>query len=139
MPVFDAAGSMGPGALVPEHDTVVGGMQLSSKWVARNLPGVSNLSNLSVISAIGDSMTPTFHDGDILLVDRGVFDLKMDAVYVLAKHDELFIKRVHRKLGGGVVIKSDNPLHGEEHLEDPEAVGLRILGRVVWAWNGRRL
>lgn len=139
VPVFDAVGSMGPGAHVPEHETVVGGMQLSAGWVSRHLPGVSNLSNLSVISAIGDSMNPTFQDGDILLVDRGIFDLKMDAVYVLAKSDELFIKRVHRKLGGGVVIKSDNPLHGEEHLEDPDAVGLRILGRVVWAWNGRRM
>ncbi len=124
---------------MPDHDTVVGGMQLSSKWVSRNLPHVSSLVNLSVISALGDSMTPTFHDGDILLVDRGVFDLKVDAVYVLAKNEELFVKRVHRKLGGGVVIKSDNPLHGEEHLDDPDSVGLKILGRVVWAWNGRRL
>lgn len=139
VPVFDVVASMGAGAALPDHDTVIGGMQLSAKWVARNLPGVSNLGSLSVISAIGDSMTPTFQDGDILLVDRGVFELKLDAVYVLAKNDELFIKRVHRKLGGGVVIKSDNPLHGEEHLEDPEAVGLRILGRVVWAWNGRRM
>lgn len=140
IPVFDARGSMGPGAMIPEHDTVVGGMQLSEKWVSRNLPGVSSVGNLSVISAIGDSMSPTFNDGDILLVDRGVFELKTDSVYVLAKDDELFIKRVRRRLSGpGVVIKSDNPLHGEEDVEDPEAVNLRVLGRVVWAWNGKRL
>jgi phage repressor protein C with HTH and peptisase S24 domain len=139
IPVYSAVGSMGPGHALVEHETVIGGMQLSESWVGRNLSGVSSVGNLSVISAIGESMTPTFNDGDILLVDRGVFELKMDAVYVLAKNDELFIKRVHRKLGGGVVIKSDNPLHGEEHIENPEAVGLRILGRVVWAWNGKRL
>lgn len=139
IPVFDVRASMGPGAALPEQETVIGGMQLSSQWVSRNLSNVSSLSNLSVISAIGDSMTPTFNDGDILLVDRGVFDLKLDAVYVLAKGDELFVKRVHRRLGGGAIIKSDNPLHGQEEIADAESVGLRILGRVVWAWNGKRL
>lgn len=139
VPVFNATGSMGPGMPQPEHETVIGGMQLSERWVSRHLPAVSNLSNLAVISAIGDSMSPTFSDGDILLVDRGVFELKTDAVYVLAKNDELFIKRVHRRLGGGVVIRSDNPLHGEEQIDDPERVNLQVLGRVVWAWNGRRL
>jgi phage repressor protein C with HTH and peptisase S24 domain len=139
VPVFSARASMGQGIPISDHDTVIGGMQLSDKWVSRNLPGVSSRANLAVISAIGDSMAPTFSDGDILLVDRGVFELKMDAVYVLAKNDELFVKRVHRKLGGGVEIKSDNPLHGSEVVEDPESVGLRILGRVIWAWNGKRL
>lgn len=140
VPMFDARGSMGPGALRPEHDTVIGGMQLSEKWVSRNLAGVSSLANLAVISAIGDSMAPTFSDGDILIVDRGVFDLKTDSVYVLARGDELFIKRVRRKIGSqGVVIKSDNPVHGEEEIQNPEAAGLQILGRVVWAWNGKRL
>jgi phage repressor protein C with HTH and peptisase S24 domain len=139
VPMFDAVASMGPGVMTPEHDTVIGGMQLSDAWVSRNLKGISGLSNLAVISAIGDSMAPTFTDGDILLVDRGVFELKLDAVYVLCKGNELFIKRVHRRLGGGVVIKSDNPLHGQEEVPDPESVGLRVLGRVVWAWNGKRL
>lgn len=139
VPVFSATASMGLGVPITEHDTVIGGMQLSEKWVSRNLAGISNRTNLAVISAIGDSMAPTFSDGDILLVDRGVFELKMDAVYVLAKNDELFVKRVHRRLGGGVVIKSDNPLHGQEEIDNPESVGLRILGRVVWAWNGKRL
>jgi phage repressor protein C with HTH and peptisase S24 domain len=139
VPVFDARASMGPGVPINEHDTVIGGMQLSERWVSRHLPNISSRGNLAVISAIGDSMSPTFSDGDILLVDRGVFELKLDAVYVLAKGDELFVKRVHRKLGGGVTIKSDNPLHGQEDVDDPDRVGLRILGRVVWAWNGRRL
>jgi phage repressor protein C with HTH and peptisase S24 domain len=139
IPVFDIVASMGPGATLPQQETVIGGMQLSEQWVARNLSGVSNQANLAVISAIGDSMLPTFNDGDILIVDRGVFDWKRDSVYVLARGDELFIKRVQRRFDGGVTIKSDNPLHGEEVVKDPEAAGLRILGRVVWAWNGRKL
>jgi phage repressor protein C with HTH and peptisase S24 domain len=139
IPVFSAQASMGAGVPITENDTVIGGMQLSANWVSRNLPGITSRANLAVISAMGNSMSPTFSDGDILLVDRGVHELKVDAVYVLAKDDELFVKRVHRKLGGGVVIKSDNPLHGQEEIENPESVGLRILGRVVWAWNGKRL
>jgi phage repressor protein C with HTH and peptisase S24 domain len=114
-------------------------MQLSERWVKRNLPGISGRENLAVISAAGDSMAPTFADGDILLVDKGVFDLKLDAVYVLAREDELFVKRVQRRLGGGLIIKSDNPLHGSEEIADAKSMGLRIIGRVVWSWNGRRL
>lgn len=139
IPVFDVVGSMGPGTHLPQQETVIGGMQLAEQWVARNLPGISSMGNLAVISAIGDSMLPTFNDGDILIVDRGIFDLKRDSVYVIARGDELFIKRVQRRFDGGVTIKSDNPLHGEEVVKDPDAAGLRILGRVVWAWNGRKL
>jgi phage repressor protein C with HTH and peptisase S24 domain len=139
VPMYNAVGSMGPGAALAETETIIGGMQLSEQWVTRNLASVSSIGNLAVVCAIGDSMAPTFSDGDILLVDRGVFEIKLDAIYVLAKDDELFIKRVHRKLGGSVLIKSDNPLHGFEEIDDPERVGLRILGRVIWAWNGKRL
>lgn len=139
IPVFDVAGSMGSGTTAPEQETVVGGIQLSAEWVRRHLPGVSKPENLAIISAMGDSMMPTFNDGDLLLVDRGVFEIKLDAVYVLAKGEDLYIKRVQRRLGGGIIIKSDNPLHSPEEVENPQAVHLRVLGRVVWAWNGRRL
>lgn len=138
IPVMDARGSMGHGVLAPEHDTILDFMRVSTAWLRRNLT-VSQPRNLAVITAYGDSMSPTFNDGDILLVDRGIIDLRLDAVYVLERDGELYVKRVQRRLDGALIIKSDNPLYDPTVIDSPEAAGLRVLGRVVWAWNGKRL
>lgn len=134
--VFDARASMGAGFPPPEHDTVVDALRL----VRAQLPALSSSNNLAVLSAYGDSMAPTFADGDVLLVDRGVQDIRLDAVYVLALNNELYVKRIQRRItDGAVIIKSDNPLYDPVVVENGERGQLRVLGRVVWAWNGRRL
>ena len=85
-------------------------------------------------------MAPTFADGDVLLVDRGVHDIRLDADYVLALNNELYVKRIQRRItDGAVIIKSDNPLYDPVVVENGERAQLRVLGRVVWAWNRRRL
>lgn len=138
--VFDARASMGLGLAEPEHDTVVDHLRLTRAWVRTHLPTISSLESLAVLTAYGDSMTPTFSDGDILLVDRGVYDIKVDAVYVLALNNELYIKRIQRRItDGAVIVKSDNPLYDPVVVENGTREGLRVLGRVVWAWNGRKL
>lgn len=137
--VLDASASMGTGKAQPENDTVVGSIQLNPAWVKQRLPSISSPSNLAVLTAYGDSMEPTFCDGDMLLVDRGVLDVKLDAVYVLAFNHELFIKRIQRRMNGDVVIKSDNQLYDPHVVENGDRELLQVLGRVVWAWNGRKL
>ncbi|MBP9032773.1 MAG: helix-turn-helix transcriptional regulator [Pseudomonadales bacterium] len=138
--VFDARASMGAGFQQPEHDTVVDTLRLARGWVRAQLPALSSSNNLAVLSAYGDSMAPTFADGDVLLVDRGVHDIRLDAVYVLALNNELYVKRIQRRItDGAVIIKSDNPLYDPVVVENGERAQLRVLGRVVWAWNGRRL
>lgn len=139
VPVLDVHASMGLGEPMPVHDTVVDHMRLTSSWVQRNLPTISRPKNLSVISAYGDSMNPTFADGDILLVDRGVQDLKVDAVYVLSYRGELYIKRVQRRLDGTVAMMSDNKLYEPYVISGEDRENLQVLGRVLWAWNGKRL
>lgn len=136
IPVFDVAGSMGPGAAVPEHDLVIDHIRLMGSWVRNTLPGVSAPSNLAVISAMGNSMTPTFNDGDILMVDRGVSTLRTDDVYVLEFHDELYIKRIQRRPDGSVAIISDNKVHDPMIVSAGEKENIRVIGRVVWAWRG---
>lgn len=138
--VFNARASMGAGFQQPEHDTVVDTLRLARGWVRAQLPALSSSNNLAVLSAYGDSMAPTFADGDVLLVDRGVQDIRLDAVYVLALNNELYVKRIQRRItDGAVIIKSDNPLYDPVVVENGEREQLRVLGRVVWAWNGRRL
>lgn len=139
VPVMNAAGSMGAGLTAPEHEAIVDHMRLATEWIRRNLTTISRPANLAVLTAYGDSMAPTFNSGDMLLVDTGVADLKLDAVYVLDRAGELFIKRVQRRMDGALVIRSDNPLYDSFVMEPGELSKLRVLGRVVWAWNGKSL
>ena len=138
VPLLANAGSMGPGTDIQHDDILVGQIALSEQWVARRLQP-TNLNALRFIHAYGDSMSPTFEDGDILLVDTGVKDPKIiDGVYVMAANDRVYIKRVRQRMDGVVEISSDNAtvktvdvLNGDHRID--------ILGRVVWCWNGRKL
>jgi phage repressor protein C with HTH and peptisase S24 domain len=139
IPVFDAAASMGPGIQAPEYDVVIGGLQLTEQWVHQHLGSISAARNLAVIPAYGDSMAPTFADGDLLLVDRGVSAIRLDAVYVIGLSGELFIKRLQRRLDGSVLMISDNKLYEPYEVGNGQREQLSVLGRVVWAWAGKKL
>ncbi len=136
--VFDAAPNMGHGSIRPPHEAI-GEIELSREWVRHHL-SISSPGNLALLTAYGDSMQPTFADGDMLLVDRGVTGITLDAVSVLAINDELYVKRIQRRItDGAVVIKSDNPFYDPVVLTNGERQSLSVLGHVVWAWNGRKL
>lgn len=138
VPLLANAGSMGPGTEIQHDDVLVGHIALSEQWVARRLQP-TNINALRFIHAYGDSMSPTFEDGDILLVDTWVKDPKIiDGVYVMTANDRVYIKRVRQRMDGVVEISSDNAtvktvdvLNGDHRID--------ILGRVVWCWNGRKL
>ena len=129
---------MGPGHEMDDTDHVVERVTLVADWVKQTLPRLSSVSNLKVISAYGDSMLPTFNDGDLLLIDTGIKQVDIDGVFVLRANGRLYIKRVRQKLEGSFEVSSDNPLAGTpEPLSGKYKVD--VLGRVVWAWNGRKL
>lgn len=138
VPLLANAGSMGPGTEVQHDDVLVGHIALSEQWVQRRIQPTSQAA-LRFIHAYGDSMHPTFEDGDVLLVDTGVKDPHaIDGVYVMTANDRVYIKRVRQRMDGVVEISSDNPtvktvdvLNGEHSVD--------VLGRVVWCWNGRKL
>lgn len=138
VPLLANAGSMGPGTEIQHDDVLVGQIDLSEQWVARRLQPTSR-SALRFIHAYGDSMAPTFEDGDVLLVDTGLKDPRhIDGVYVMAANERVYIKRVRQRMDGVIEISSDNPtvktvdvLNGDHCID--------ILGRVIWAWNGRKL
>lgn len=138
VPLLANAGSMGVGSEVEHDDVMVGSIALSTDWLTKRVrPSAPDA--LRFIHAYGDSMHPTFEDGDVLLVDTGRRDPSgADGVYVLATDRRLFIKRVTERLSGGHDVTSDNPtvktvqeLNGDSEI--------RVLGRVIWVWNGRKL
>lgn len=139
VPLFDARASMGPGYTQPEYDTVIEHIAVSPTWVREALPSLTSQKNLALLPASGDSMEGTFNDGDLLWVDRGVNEVKIDAVYVLSLRDELYVKRLQRRPDGSILMISDNKKYEPYLIDNGEREKFRVLGRVVYAWRGGRL
>jgi phage repressor protein C with HTH and peptisase S24 domain len=135
--VLATGASIGPGA--EQHDeVVVGRLTLSPTWISKSLMPLTRPENLRFIHGYGDSMQPTFIDGDILLVDTGVQEVKVDGIYVLAANDRLYIKRVRQRMDGTFEISSDNAtVKTVDVLDGSRPVD--VLGRVVWVWNGKKI
>lgn len=137
IPVLAAVPSMGTGeSLTYDGDQIIDVLPVSKSWLERNVK--AKPKNLRVITGAGDSMYPTFSDGDMLLVDISKSKIDIDGVYVLSAHERLFIKRVRQRMDGSFEVSSDNPtvktvdiLNGDHEIH--------VHGRVVWAWNGRSL
>lgn len=136
VPLLENSGSMGEGSAMLDGDVLAGQLTLNPSWVGSTLHP-SRQDALRFIHGYGDSMTPTFNSGDVLLVDTGINEIKIDGVYVLTAHDRLFIKRVRQRMDGVFEISSDNPTHKTVDVLNGSHDVL-VLGRVIWVWNGRR-
>lgn len=81
-------------------------------------------------------MSPTIHEGEIVLVDRGQKDPISSKVYAVIRPDgELSAKRlIKRTVGDGWIIRSDNPDKAQFPDEDATFETLHeapILGRII--------
>jgi phage repressor protein C with HTH and peptisase S24 domain len=132
VPMLNAVASMGAGAAVQWEEETVQNIRFSKRWLRHNTEA-SSFQALAIVTAKGDSMSPTFEDGAILLVDTAITQMKVDAVYVLLREDELFVKRIQRNLEGSFNVISDNPSYKTQTIKDPSASGLLVLGRVLLA------
>jgi len=137
VPLLNVVASMGDGSN-QTHEYVIDVLKINKIWADKMLKPYTGQENLAFIHAVGDSMLPTFNEGDILMVDTGDKVVMDGKVYVLQTHGRLFIKRVRQRLDGLFEVSSDNPsvktvdvLNGEHEVE--------VKGRVLWVWNGRKV
>lgn len=137
VPLLANSGSMGPGDDDIGEEVMTGALPVSPEWAQRTLKP-TGLQNLRFIHGYGDSMKGTFEDGDILLVDIGVIEPKIDGVYVLEANERVYIKRVRQRMDGKFEVSSDNPkVRTVDVLDGTTQISCR--GRVLWAWNGSKL
>lgn len=77
---------------------------------------------------VGDSMAPTIHDSDLVLIDTSEQTVRVaDKIWAVAYSGSGMVKRL-RQTPNGVRIMSDNPAVPDEIAYDGE---LHVLGRVV--------
>ena len=135
--ILSNAASMGGGADALSEDVLCGQISLSPTFV-HDYIRPTRADALRFLHSYGDSMHPTFNSGDVLLVDTGVREPRIDGVYVLAAHGRLFIKRVRQRMDGSMEVSSDNPCHKTVDTLNGDHT-IDVLGRVVWCWNGRKV
>ncbi|MGB8275638.1 MAG: helix-turn-helix transcriptional regulator [Alphaproteobacteria bacterium] len=133
LPSYDLRASAGGGAFF-ETETETARVAFRRQW----LKSVTNapVDMLAVIQADGDSMEPTIHDGDHMLVDRTQTNPRRDGIYVVNWDGHINVKRVTtdpaRKR---IVVSSDNPRYPPNEAVKPDEIA--VLGRVIWI--GRRV
>jgi len=128
IPGYHVSVSTGHGALNGEHE-VKRQLAFRSKWLRfRKL----NASDLAVVFAQGDSMEPTIHNGNTVLVDLSDTQLRDGSIYVLRFGQELYAKRLQKRFDGSVCLISDNKEYDDQIVKEDELEQLAIIGKVVW-------
>ena len=124
VPRLPLGASAGPGTF-PAEEAPVGQLRFSRRWLMRQgfEPAV-----LTVIAVEGDSMEPTLHDGDEILVDRTPRPLRA-GIHVVRIDGVLLVKRLEPTAAGYMRVISDNAAYArsEYPLADVE-----VIGRVIW-------
>jgi len=93
------------------------------------------IESLRVVRGRGDSMQPTIHDGDTVLIDLAQKRIDdQDRIWAVYWGDLGMIKRVRQTPRGSYMLLSDNPVVSPIEAVDGE---MHVLGRVVWI--GRRV
>ena len=135
VPYLDVRASAGAGRASLAAETVAGSHFLFSEAWLRSL-GVFG-RNAELLQAEGDSMYPTIHDGDLMLVDRGYGDVVHGKIYALVVRGLVVVKRVNFLATGAMMLISDNDRYPTETIPRDEVGELNFQGRI--AWYGRAI
>ena len=129
IPVLDVEASAGHGA-VAGSEARAGQFGFDDKWLRRLTQ--AKPTNLSIIKVNGDSMEPTLHDGDEVLVDVSDEQMRLrDGIYVLRMDGALNVKRVAiEPQGRKISVVSDNDAYPSWQGLDRRSIN--IVGRVLW-------
>jgi len=138
IPLYRTPLSAGRGEVAISNE-IVGTRLFDADWIKRTIGASSEMLSLWVNR--GDSMQPTIHDGDMMLVDRSDTRPRKDDIYALLIDGEQYVKRLQRRLDGAIDVISDNPAYKTQTLtlngDDQREV--KIYGHIAWwAHTNRR-
>ena len=122
--------SAGGGAINFEEDyelIAVDSVFLNSLTKSGNITS----KHIIAINVLGDSMSPTLNDKDIVLCDTTKFDINKGGVFVVLGSGGLFVKRVGLTIDGKIELISDNKNYTSHMLDYSDLEQFRIFGKVI--------
>ncbi|WP_262032693.1 helix-turn-helix domain-containing protein [Serratia liquefaciens] len=88
-------------------------------------------SELVVVWAKGDSMEPTIHNNNTLLINTSKTRPTDGNIYVIRQDDMLWVKRIQVLLDGSWLLISDNPAYKPLEIKPDAMDNLQVIGQVV--------
>jgi len=135
--VLNVEAAAGAGTFVSDHIEIVDQVKVLENWARKSFGG--SIKHIRVITAKGDSMSPTFNDDDVLFVDETIKEYQGEGVYIIAMPD-LRAKRLQRLIDGSMRIISDNAtLYPPEIVKGEELNLFYICGKVKASWSFNRI
>ncbi|GLK54105.1 phage repressor protein C with HTH and peptisase S24 domain [Methylopila capsulata] len=105
------------------------GFPVGQGWDEIELPGADR-ENVYALEIAGDSMSPVYRDGDVVLVSPGAAVRRGDRVIVRTTGGEVLAKELARSTAKQVELRSINPAHPDRTLPTSEVAW---IARIVWA------
>ena len=106
-----------------------GGFPAGKGWDEIAFPAVAD-DHAYALEISGDSMTPVYRDGDVIIVSPAAPVRRGDRVVVKTKKGEVMVKELKRQTAKHVELKSLNPAHAERTVANNDVVW---IARIVWA------
>lgn len=80
------------------------------------------------VKVTGDSMEPEFKDGDIVIINTCLTEIKFDKYFVVNYDDFVYLKQIIKK-SGKYYLHSVNPYYPDLEIKDCDR--LRVIGQVI--------
>ncbi len=106
-----------------------GGFPVGKGWNEIGLPSVND-EHAYALEISGDSMKPSYRDGDVIVVSPGTAIRRGDRVVVKTKDGEVMVKELKRRTAKALELQSLNPNHADRTLA---AADVEWIARIVWA------
>ena len=101
--------------------------EMSISLARSALPAWTRPDRLRCARVVGDSMSPTIGDGDLVVVDPGRTEPLDGQAFGIHTDGGLAVKRL-RNAGGRWHLESDNPAHEPRPITEE----MRVVGQVAW-------
>lgn len=105
------------------------GFPTGKGWDEFALPSATD-EHVFALEISGDSMKPTYRDGDIIVVSPGTPIRRGDRVVAKTTGGEVMVKELKRRTARTLELQSLNPAHADRTLAADE---VEWIARIVWA------